>query len=756
MTAFFMAVFFLGNGQNITGTVTSDNGLPIVNVQLIINNTTVTTTNREGSYTLDSPYQLPLSINYLHPDFQLHTEILTKNKQTIILKNKVEFTNDLDPVVLSASFQKESGVLIPKTAVNQTQLNQFSPVSLVPAINQTPGVYIQSGAINTNRITIRGVGSRTLFGTNKIRAYFNGIPITNGAGETSIDTYNANTIASLEIIKGPKATQYGSNLGGTLLLSTKKSETDGFTMDNYFTVGSYGLFKHTTNLSIEDEDLSVHYSYDHLQLNGYRDNNGYNRNSHLLTIDSTLNERFSVGLIFQHFNTFAQIASSISQENFEEDPTQAAFTWGQAKGYEDNRTLLLGTSITSTISNTWSNTTSLYYTYLDKYEPRPFNILDEKTNGYGARSIFAKKYVVNNKSAVLSVGAEWNEDQYHWDTIENLYETTNGNGSFEGQQLNDNNEKRSSFNAFATTTFSITSQLKAEVGLNVNSTNYTYKDNFNSGSLDKSASRDFDPIFAPNFNLKYEFLKNLNFFGNVSRGFNYPGIEETLTPDGTINPEIGPEKGWNYEVGSDANFFNNSLKLRAGVYLLSITDLLVAERVGDDQFIGRNAGKTEHKGIELSTNYATNVSAKLVVTGYINAEFNDHKFIDFVDGDNDFSGNELTGVPKEKISAGITLSHDVGIYALTNYQYIGSQAITDANSLYSSPYRLVNFQAGIKRDIYNFLKIELLGGINNVANEKYASSILINASSFGGNSPRYFYPGNPRNYYSSLRVTYNF
>lgn len=665
-------------------------------------------------------------------------------------------SQQLRPVILSANYTKESGILIPKIKVSKDQLSQFSPVSTIEAINQTAGVNIQSGAINTNRITIRGVGSRTLFGTNKIRAYFNGIPITNGGGETDIDSYNVSTLSSLEIIKGPKATQYGSNLGGTLILSTNKSNEDGVTLDNYLTVGSFRLFKNTTNFSLEENNLSIQLSYDHLKLDGFRENSRYNRNSYLLVVDNKINKTFSVGFVLQHFNTFSQIASSISQEDFDEDPSQAAFTWGQAQGFEDNRSILAGTSLTSTISKTISNTTSIYYSYLDKYEPRPFNILDEITNGYGARSIFAKQYTFNSKKAVLSAGVEWNQDHYQWNTFANLYQENNGNGSLLGSQLSDNTEKRSSFNAFATTTIPLTTKLKTEIGLNINTTQYNYQDSFNIGLLNKSGTKNFEPIVTPNVNLKYDVSKNTTFFGNVSRGFNYPSIEETLTPEGSINAEIGPEKGWNYEIGSEINMLSNALKINAGIYVMSITDLLVAERVGDDQFIGRNAGKTEHKGIEISANYTKSIFANLSLNSYINAELNDHTFVDFVDGEDDFSGNELTGVPREKMSAGVQLSHKTGFYGLANYQYIGRQAITDANSLFSRPHQLINLQAGIKRVIGKALKIEFLVGINNVANEVYASSILINASSFGGNSPRYFYPGNPRNYYSSFNVSYNF
>jgi iron complex outermembrane receptor protein len=53
---------------------------------------------------------------------------------------------------------------------------------------------MQQGALNTNRITIRGIGSRQ-FGTTKIKAYFDGIPLTTGDGETTLDDLD---LASIE------------------------------------------------------------------------------------------------------------------------------------------------------------------------------------------------------------------------------------------------------------------------------------------------------------------------------------------------------------------------------------------------------------------------------------------------------------------------------------------------------------------------------------------------------------------------------
>ena len=754
LTVIFIAVFFNSSAQ-ITGIISSEDNQPIPGVAVIVADSLPIYTNAKGVFTISSEIKLPVNLVLKHPDYYTETTVLSKNNETFILK-KIESTEQLKAVILASTYQKESGVLIPTTQITSETFDNYDPVDLVSAINETPGVFIQQGAINTNRITIRGVGSRTLYGTNKIRAYFNGIPITNGVGETAIDSYNANDIANIEIIKGPKATQYGTNLGGTLLINSKELSKNGIETSNTLTLGSYGLFKNSWSTSIKDDKISFHFNYDHLQTDGYRDNSAYNRNNYFLHTQYEINSSYSIGLLVNHVNNNAQIPSSLGLTDFTENPEQAAFTWDASKGYEDNRQTLIGLSFSSRFSETFSNTTSVYYTYLDHYEPRPFNILDELTNGYGARTVFAKEFSINNQRASLTFGGEWYQDAYRWKTIENRYEENNNQGSLEGDLLSKNREERKSFSAFATTKLPITTKLKAEVGLNVNKTTYDSTNIFNSANSTTSADRDFDVIFSPNLNLLYTLSPTTFFFGNISRGFNYPSLEETLTPEGIINPEIGPETGWNYELGTELYFFDRNLYLQSSVYLLSISNLLVAERVGNDQFIGRNAGKTHHRGIELQATYSFSLNSQFEIKPFTTAEFNFHKFIDFVDGADDFSGNELTGVPDKKIAAGVTIKHNSGIGLTSNYRYIGSQPMTDTNSLYSDSYSVLNIQAEYKKAIADAFSIRLLAGINNVTNSMYASSILINASGFNGSEPRYYYPGLPRNYYSSLQLVYAF
>lgn len=750
VTAFFNCL----QAQGLQGFVFDSSNTPINKVWVFVNGNKISETNPDGMFIIYGNFNLPLKISLEHPDFYVGTFNIIENNMVFELA-PLSKSEKLEEVILSSTYQKESKVIIPTDKVTAEKFEQYSPIDLNSAINEVPGVFIQSGAINTNRIVIRGVGSRTLYGTNKIRAYFNGIPITNGIGETAIDVFDAEDLQSIEIVKGPKATQYGTNLGGTLLLNSKAAPIDETIFKSNLTVGSSGLIKNSVSAATSTEKFSLNINYDHLQTEGFRENSDYDRKTFLLNSKYSFNPKSEINVLVNYVDYFAQIPSSIGKTAFEEDPSQAAFTWKEAQGFEDNKQILTGLSFTHLFSENFSNTSSVFYTYLDHYEPRPFNILDEFTNGYGARTVFAKDFIFLKNKANISFGGEYYKDEYNWKTIENLYKENNGNGSLEGNLLSDNIEKRDNLNVFATATLPFTQKFKAQFGLNFNKTNYQFNDVFNLGEANISANRDFNPILAPNVNLSYQFTENASSFFNFSRGFNYPSIEETLTPEGIINPELGPEKGFNYELGSELFLFKRKLHFQVNAYLLDIDDLLVADRVGDDQYIGRNAGKTEHKGIEFQLSYFQPIDKFIYISPYLNAEFTNHKFIDFVDAEDDFSGNQLTGVPNKKISGGFNFKF-INFMLNTNFLHIGEIPLNDANLLYSDKYTVLNAKASYKKELSKRLSLKLNAGINNFTNEKYAASVLINATAFGNAEPRYYYPGMPRNWFGGIKLDYKF
>lgn len=749
LTAFFNVV----QAQELRGIVLSENKLPIANVSIIIQNKLIVTTDVNGVFVLPNQFLIPIKITLKHPDYESVNAVLTETDQQFFLKEFIP-TENLNPITVTAQNENKGSVITPTSTIGSKSINQQSPVDVVSAINQTPGIYIQSGAINTNRIVIRGVGSRTLYGTNKIRGYFNDIPITSGVGETAIDVYDPEDLQSIEIIKGPKATQYGTNLGGTLLLTSKRPEVDGFNIRNTTTIGSFGLLKNSLSSDYSNAKFNLHLTYDHLELDGFRENSNYNRNAIFLNSSYRFSDKTEVSLLINYIDYTAQIPSSISKSAFEENPSQAAFTWRQAQGFEADAQNLTGLSLKHQFTDDFKNTTSLFYSYSDHYEPRPFNILDEFTVGFGFRTVFNKSFNFLSGKAEWSFGSELYKDEYHWKTIENLYQDNNGKGSLEGLLLSSNEEYRQQWNVFTTVALPILEKVTLQFGVNYNKTNYDFKDKFNRGQNNRSASRNFAAILAPNLNVLYQFNPNQNLFANVSYGFNYPSLEEALTPEGIINPDISPEKGFNYEIGSESYFFDRKLHVLASLYLLNIEDLLVADRVGDDQYIGRNAGQTIHKGLEFSTDYKLVVNESFAISPYVNASFNWHRFEDFVSDGTDYSGNKLTGVPNITLASGIGFQFK-NVVLYTNHLYVGEMPMNDANTLYSDAYNIMNLKLVYEAKLFKNLYLRTSFGINNVFDSQYASAILINATGFNNAEPRYYYPVNPRNYYGGVSLRYH-
>ena len=134
--------------------------------------------------------------------------------------------------------------------------------NLAAALNTLPGVSMQSGTYTTNRIVIRGMGSRTPYNTNRIRSYLNDIPLTSSDGVSTPEEIDLQSIGRMELVKGPSSALYGSGLGGSINLytlsnsmnrinagfqygafNTGKLGISGFHKRNNFQVNTFGMNK---------------------------------------------------------------------------------------------------------------------------------------------------------------------------------------------------------------------------------------------------------------------------------------------------------------------------------------------------------------------------------------------------------------------------------------------------------------------------------------------------------------------------------
>jgi iron complex outermembrane receptor protein len=740
-------------GQSGEGKIIdSDNSVTLTGVLVRKENDTFSVFSDENG-----KFRIPKSGKYIFSKEGFITKNVFLSADKFHVISLLSSTENLEEIVIkSSNFQSklktvDGGItLIPIKTIQQN-----NTVSIAPILNTSSGVFMQNGTLTTNKITIRGIGSRSIYGTSKIRAYYQEIPLTNGSGESTIEDLEINALGSIEIMKGPSSSKYGAGLGGSIHLIPNKGLLQQNSFLSGFTFGSFGLQKLNLQASLGNQNNSGNFLYSNTKSDGFRENNELQKNIFSIASNHFVGENDKLSILANYIDLKAFIPSSINEETYKNNPEAASSNWKNAKGYEDYKRGLFGLSWQHDYSNKSSQHTSVFTSFLDSYEPRPFNILQEKTNAIGFRTRFVSEIKLFQKSLRWTVGTEFFNDWNSYQTYENLYQDfPPETGSVSGNLLSDFKENRKYFNLFFDSEYQLSVRFAFTFGLNFNQTSYKLDDNFNQTVSDFSGDYRFDTMFSPKVGLTYQNSSNNMFYGNISHGFSPPTLQETLLPNGLINTNIKPETGWNFEIGSRGTLFEKRLFYDVALYHMEVENLLVARRTDEDEFIGVNAGKTSYNGLEFTLNYTILSTEKSKIFLNNAVTFNDFKFQKFVELNQDFSGNQLTGVPKFILSSQLNFESDLGFYAFFSYNFVGEIPIRDDNSIYSNAYQLVHTKIGYKTILIDTFELDLFVGFNNMFNEKYASMLLINAVGFGNNSPRYYYPGEPRNYYLGINLKY--
>jgi iron complex outermembrane receptor protein len=639
--------------------------------------------------------------------------------------------------------------------LSKKDLMQNNTTDISTVMNTIPGVFMQSSNFTTTRISIRGIGARTPYGTNKIRAFYGSIPLTSGNSETVIDDIDLENIGQIEVIKGPLSSIYGAGLGGAILISPQLSKANGENARISSVFGSFGLLKNSLNYSLNEKNGSINISYHKLKTDVWRENSSYDREGVTLAGELFKKENSKLTYFSNYTYLKAYIPSSISKEVFDANPELGAPTWVASKGFKEYKSTLAGLAYDFKINEHLHNSTSVFVNYKDSNEPRPFDILRQYTFGTGGRTQFSGDFKVGRIENQFIAGIEYFTDNYNGNTFENLYKNNNNQGSLQGNQLTETDQKRHFYNIFSQIRTLVADQFEIQAGLNYNETHFELT-NFLPSSVTSTEKYRYDGIFSPQLSFLFKPSTEKTLYFSASRGFSLPATEETLTSTGNINPDIKPESGYNFEVGGKFYFFNKNLYTEVAVYRMEIKDLLVAKRIGDDQYEGINAGKTFHEGIEISAKHNWSINRFFYLNSFVGASLGKYEFKDFVDSGNDYSGNKLTGVAANKVNAGVSLNTRIGLYFSADFQFTDKIPLNDANSVYSDSYSILNLKTGYGFEILPHLNTNIAFGINNVTDEKYASLVLPNAVAVGNSSPRYYYPGLPVNYYGNISLNYLF
>ena len=668
-----------------------------------------------------------------------------------------EVEQTLDEVVVTAFNVSRRLLATPGSLslIGPDQIEFSRPSTVLPLLNQASGVFAHAGTLSTSRITIRGIGAREPYATGKIRAYFNNIPLTNGSGISIVEHIDPSVIERIEIIKGPATSAYGAGLGGTILITARQPSQRENGITNSFQAGSFGLLRNSLMLDGSRQNMAGSLVYSRTTMDGYRQNSRYRRDAITGVGQFSLGNKTRGTALLYYSDMKGHIPSSIDSLTFVNNPRAAAQNWLNAKGYEDTQKLLAGISGTHQINAELLLDLSVFTTLHKEMERRPWDFMYEDRESTGSRmklSWFRQRGIAQWR---IMGGTELFFENFRYKTFENA-----GGAGEQGLIISNNREGIRFFNFFAQADLDY-ERLNLSAGFNANINRINYHDIQQIGGIDRSDVYNYGLILSPRLSANYRLGNYHAVFATISHGFSPPALSETLTPEGFVNLDILPEKSWSYEAGFRGGILGNKLFYDLGLYRMHVKDLLVAERVGPDAWVGKNAGRSLHQGIEaeLSGKLFQNTASagkwhSLKEIGWRSAySYNHYRFTDYVDRDVDFSGKKIPGVPAHLFNGGLQVIFAGGLYAHTNFTITGSMPMNDLNSRYSEGYFLLDARLGYKKNIGKW-SLDAFGAVNNLTNEHYASMILINAPSFGNALPRYYYPGLPVNFSFGLRLAY--
>jgi len=663
------------------------------------------------------------------------------------MSNAQEITRDstLAEIVVEAysADRPPDRVPVSVTYLSNQELSRFNNSSLLPAVNNIPGVRMEERSPGSYRFSIRGSSLRSPFGIRNVKIYWNGMPLTDGGGNTYLNLLDVENIGSAEVIKGPGGSLYGAGTGGVVLLKSPRVKDDRIVLS---ALGAgYGMQRYSLTGTVHSDKTTARAGFARQQSEGYRDQSEMERNAVNLNLDHAFNSKNSISASIFYTDVFYETPGGLTLALFEADPAQARPAGGPFPSAEDqkaavtNKTLFAGISHHHDWNQRSYTSSSVYGSFVDFQNPsiREYEIRDE-TN-IGLRSV--TKYFISER-VNLAGGGEYQ----FLDSPIKKYEN---NGGQRGDKTNDDVLVSTLGSLFAQSEFDAGAHWLITVGLSANFAAVSFDSSF---PAEVAEERTFKPFFSPRLAVLKSF-KTFSAYASFSNGFSPPTIADLYPSTAEFDQSLEAEHGNNFEAGLKGKMFSDKVYFSVTGYEFRIRNTIVPRRDEADAEYFVNAGETEQRGLEISMDYLVVRDAEQFITdlkvssGYA---YHHYRFKDYIQATNqgtlDHSGNKLTGVPPTTAFLTFDIMTRRGPYINFTTNYVDHIPLNDANTAYAEAYVLISARIGYKNLLKSGNVLEIFTGVENAANEVYSLGNDLNAA-----AGRYYNAAAPRNYYAGVR-----
>lgn len=632
------------------------------------------------------------------------------------------------------------------TVIPKSQLNRFSNISILPALNSQPGIRMEERSPGSYRINIRGSSLRSPFGVRNVKVYYNDIPYTTPGGDSYFNQLGFYSLQSIEIIKGPGSSLYGAGTGGVLLVNSDNPDWKPSLQVDAMG-GSFHSYNFNLHLNAGSNDFQNSINYQKQGSDGYRTQTQMKREVFSWDLNSKLSDRSQLQAHFLYSDLYYQTPGGLNQKEFDSIPTAARPRVGatpgavQAQAAIYQKTFLTGVHHIYKFNDHLTQSTSLYGAFTQLRNPGIFNYSRTSEPHTGGRTF------LQYKKGLLTahIGAELQQGF----TNAKAYKNVNGNP--DSLRTDDDVNNRQLF-FFGQVAVAFKGDWIITSGLSVNKLKLSVTRLSSLPVLTKE--RNYSTEIAPRLAILKKLNKRVSVYASISKGFSPPTNSELLPSSGIISTDLEAEKGISFEFGSRGNMVSNRFYYDINLFYYQLKNAIVVRRdnLGRDYFV--NAGNTSQKGVESYFSYQLSpVSSKKIYRSllWVSHTFYDFEYSDFKKGTVDYTGNKLPSVPKQAIVIGLDIAMKVGVYTNLTYNYSDKIALNDANTDYASSYHLLSARLGWKRPVSKKVIADIFFTGENLFDAHYSLGHDLNAA--GG---RYFNTAPGRNYIGGMSIQYKF
>ncbi|WP_294308809.1 TonB-dependent receptor [uncultured Chryseobacterium sp.] len=660
---------------------------------------------------------------------------LAQQKDSVGLISEVRIDAYKKPTAFISSTKSVS-------VVSQNLLTQNPPERMLESINQVAGARMEERSPGSYRISLRGSTLRSPFGVRNVKVYLDDFILSDASGNTYFNVISPELIDRMEIYKGPEGGDYGAATGGTVLLKTKRSDQ----ISANLSAGSYGTFNESFDLSKQLGKHFVEVFQNYYQTDSYRKQAKVQRKQVFLKDHFKYSEKGLLKAMLMYSDLDYQTPGGLTLEQMYADRRQARPATKTIPGAKEqdagirNKMILAGLSHEFNITPEFFHFVMVQGSYVDFENPFITNFENRFEKNFALRTHFNYEKNGNSVSLAYRLGFEGGINDILVKNYDNILGT-------EGNPQNFDRLRNTSGFYFLSQKLNVDERLFTDISVSLNSNAYDWQRQY---PREENGKVTFRNQWLPNFGMVYLLGKGFSVRGKIGKGNSAPTNEEIRSSTQQFNTDLRPEFGWNKEAGIRKQF-GNFLFVEGSYFDFRMKDAIVRRQndAGQEYFV--NSGETVQKGIEVlieSKNFDLKNNVLSRFKFRFSGSFYDFKFKDYRQNENDFSGNDLTGVPKTTINSLLNLTFFRKLSVDYSHFYTSKIPLNDANSVWSDTCPIGNVRFGLPVDL-DKTRLNLFLQIQNLYNEEYVLGFDINA--FGN---RYYNPAAKRNFVFGVKVDF--